>query len=430
MEHAVVDSKSYTMSMSRPFGLWPVYQAFNGAWIQPEAISNTDPHDCIDTQTQVIGHGPYSYVEWIPGDRVSMERFEDYVPRDEPKNGGGGGKIAYFDRIEAIVVPDHSTRIAGLKTGQIHVVSSDVPGDFKAGLQADPEVEVAVIGPGQPPYLVFNLGTKPFNNKKARQAVLMAADMEAWMTAAYGSGSDWRLDGAAFMSDGPWATQVALDKYYKPNGIDLDAAKALMAEAVAEENYDGEVLVLGGNDTQFGRGSSAYTQQLLESLGLKVNRPNVDWATVIGWKNANPEQAGTPGVSHCVKPVEPGATRPGEGWNMYHTRTSPFDPLTLEPASINWSCGWLVNDADYAIPRGAARVEAGVKGALGPLTDEWLSAATLEDARAAIDEIQEFIYDEVRYIQLGAVLGLMAFRNEMAFTPSAGGFNLTGAWFK
>ena len=430
VEHAVVDSKSYTMGMSRPFGLWPVYQAFNGAWIQPEAISNTDPHDCIDTQTQVIGHGPYSYVEWVPGDRVSMERFEDYVPRDEPKNGGGGGKIAYFDRIEAIVVPDHSTRIAGLKTGQIHVVSSDVPGDFKAGLQADPEVEVAVIGPGQPPYLVFNLGTKPFNNKKARQAVLMAADMEAWMTAAYGAGADWRLDGAAFMSDGPWATQVALDKYYKPNGIDLDAAKALMAEAIAEENYDGEVIVLGGNDTQFGRGSSAYTQQLLESLGLKVNRPNVDWATVIGWKNANPEQAGTPGVSHCVKPVQPGATRPGEGWNMYHTRTSPFDPLTLEPASINWSCGWLVNDADYAIPRGKARVDAGVKGALGPLTDKWLSAATLEDARAAIDEMQEFIYDEVRYIQLGAVLGLMAFRNEMAFTPSAGGFNLTGAWFK
>ncbi len=428
--HEVVDSTTYTMSMGRPFGLWPVYQAFNGAWIQPEEISNTNPHECIDTRTQVIGSGPYSYIEWIPGDRVSMERFADYKPRSEPANGAGGGKIAYFDRINAVVVPDHSTRIAGLKTGQIHIVASDVPGDFKADLQADPDVNVAVIGPGRPPYLVFNLGTKPFNNKKARQAVLMAADMEAWMTAAYGAGADWTLDGAVFMSDGPWATQVATEKYYKPDGIDLDAAKALMAEAIAEENYDGEVVVLGGNDTQFGRGSSAFTQQLLESLGLTVNRPNVDWATVIGWKNANPEQAGTPGVSHCARDIKPGANAPGDGWNMYHTRTAPFDPLTLEPASINWSCGWLVNPDDYSIPRGAARVEAGVQGALQPLTDKWLAAATLEDARAAIDEIQEFIYEEVRYIQLGATLGLMAFRNEMAYTPTAGGFVLTGAWFK
>ena len=64
------------------------------------------------------------------------------------------------------------------------------------------------------------------------------------------------------------------------------------------------------------------------------------------------------------------------------------------------------------------------------LIDRWLDAPTLEEARAAVDEMQELVYEEVRYIQLGSILGLMAFRSEMAFTPSAGGFVLTGTWFK
>ena len=56
---------------------------------------------------------PYKYIEWVPGDRVVMERFDDYTPRSEPQNGGGGAKISYFDRIEMVVIPDacHSPHV-------------------------------------------------------------------------------------------------------------------------------------------------------------------------------------------------------------------------------------------------------------------------------------------------------------------------------
>ena len=401
--HEAVDTKTWKMGMSTTFGLWPVYQAYNGAWIQPKAISETPPDECIDTQTQVIGHGPYKYIEWIPGDRVSMERFEDYNPRSEPANGTGGAKISYFDNIEAVVVPDAATQVAGLRTGQIHIANS-VAGDFKAALEADPEVTVAVIGPGSPPYLVFNKGTAPFNNKKARQAVLMAADMEQWMIASLGDQEtgDWVLDGAIFMSDGPWATDVGTEKYYKPEGIDLEAARALMAEALAEEGmtHDDEILLLAANNIFYMDGGGSYTKQILESLGLKVNRPAVDWATVIQWKN-----------SGCDNRVEPGATQPGQGWNMYHTRTGPFDPLTNEGFSKTWSCGWLNPE-------------------IHSLIEDWLVAPTLEEARVLIDDMQELVYEEVPYIQIGSGLSLMAFRNELAYTPTAGGFVLTGTWFK
>lgn len=401
--HEVVDNKTWKMGMSSSFGLWPVYQAFNGAWIQPKAISDTPPDQCIDTQTEVIGHGPYKYIEWLPGDRVVMERYDDYNPRSEPQNGGGGAKISYFDRIEMVVIPDASTQVAGLRTGQVHIANS-VAGDFKSVLQADSEVTVAVIGPGSPPYLVFNKTAKPFNNKKARQAVLMAADMEQWMIASLGSkeSGDWVLDPAIFMSDGPWATQVSSEKYYKPGGIDLPAATALMGEALAEEGmtFNDEILLLAANNIFYMEGGGSFTRQILESLGLKVNRPAVDWATVIQWKN-----------SGCDRPVVPGATAPGGGWNMYHTRTGPFDPLSNEGFSKTWSCGWQNPEIEQ-------------------LTEDWLVAPTIEEQRALIDEMQVLVYEEVPYIQIGSGLRLMAFRNELAYTPTAGSFHLSGAWFK
>jgi len=401
--HEAVDSKTWKMGMSQSFSLWPVYQAYNGAKLQPEAISNTPPDQCFDTQTQAIGSGPYKFIEWVPGDRVVMERFDGYNPRSEPANGGGGAKISYFDRIEMVVIPDASTQVAGLRTGQVHIAST-VSGDFKTVLQADPEVTVAVIGPGSPPYLVFNKTAKPFNNKKARQAVLMAADMEQWMIASLGSkeSGDWVLDHNIFMSDGPWATDVARDLYYKPGGIDLPAATALLGEALAEEGmtFNDEILLLAANNIFYMDGGGSFTRQILESLGLKVNRPAVDWATVIQWKNAG-----------CDRPVDPGATAPGGGWNMYHTRTGPFDPLTNEGFSKTWSCGWQNPEIDQ-------------------LTQDWLTAPSLSEARALIDEMQLLVYEEVPYIQIGSGLSLMAFRNDLAYTPTAGGFVLSGAWFK
>ena len=400
-QQTVVDSKTWEMTTGKPFGLWPVYMAFNGVYVQPSSIAVTPPEMCIDPLTQAIGSGPYTFVEWIPGDRVVMERFSDYVPRTDPADGSGGGKIAYFDLIRSVFISDASAKVAGLRTGQINILST-VAGDFREQLVVDPEVTVAVVGPGTPPYLWFNKTTKPFWNKKVRQAFLMAADMEAWMIASFGEGGDWTLDCAIFMSDGPWATQVGCDKYYKPDGIDLEAARALYKEGLEEEGMtlDDEINLLAANNIFYMDGGGSYTKQVLELLGSPVNRPNIDWATVIQWK-----------INGCGLDYVPGSTAPGGGWHMYHTRTGPFDPLTNDGFSKTTSCGWQSPELDSLI-------------------EDWLTAPTLKEQKELIDEMQLLVYEEVPYIQIGSGLSLMAYRNEMAYTPTAGGFTLTGAWFK
>ena len=57
--HSEVDEDTWRMEMSQVFGLWPIYQAFNGTYVQPESIAGTVPPDeCIDPQAQSIGSGP------------------------------------------------------------------------------------------------------------------------------------------------------------------------------------------------------------------------------------------------------------------------------------------------------------------------------------------------------------------------------------
>ncbi|MCH8205383.1 MAG: hypothetical protein IH956_00065 [Chloroflexi bacterium] len=396
--HTVIDDMTWEMSMGQTFGLWPIYQAFNGAWLQPASIAGVvPPEECIDPETQTIGSGPYKFIEWIPGDRVVMDRFFRYVPRLDPKDGRGGASIAYYDRIQMLVIPDASTQAAGLQTGQIHIANS-VPGDFRPQLEADPKVNVRVIGPATPPNLIFNKTAPPMNNKKARMAVLLAADMEAWMIASLGDGGDWVLCGSVFMCDGPWATNAGTEIYFAPPN--LEAAQKLWDEALAEENYTGQIVLLAANDIDYMDGGGAYTKQILEQLHPDVWRPNIDWATVIQWK-----------IQGCDKPIDPDSNTPGGGWHMYHTRTGPFDPLSLEPFSKTWSCGWLNPNVDR-------------------LVADWLAAPTLTEQRALIDEMQLLIYDEVPYIHLGDGKSLMAFRDEIEFVPTDAGFILTGSWFK
>ena len=63
---------------------------------------------------QAIGSGPFRFVasEWVTGSRAVYERFDGYVPRDEPPSGTAGGKRVYVDRVVWTTIPDAATAMA------------------------------------------------------------------------------------------------------------------------------------------------------------------------------------------------------------------------------------------------------------------------------------------------------------------------------
>ena len=64
-----------------------------------------------DVGENPVGTGPYRFVEWVRGERLVLERFDDYFGGTPPLAG-----------IEYRVVPEAATRVALLETGEADVI--------------------------------------------------------------------------------------------------------------------------------------------------------------------------------------------------------------------------------------------------------------------------------------------------------------------
>ncbi len=269
-----IDDKTFSMTFQGPIGVvitglaapWPLQN------IWPERVATGYAAQEDHGEENAIGTGPYKLAEWVRGDKLAVERFDEYVPRDEPGSYLAGGKIAYLDRIEWLEVPAEETKIAGLKTGEWDVV--DGAGlDFFADLSEDPNLGVAKYERHFWTF-DFNVTSPPANLKKLRQGIQAAVDIEA-MAAAIGPRDLWSLCPARYRCGTPLDSRVG-EEYYNEN--DVEKGKRL----VAESGYDGETfLLMNPNDYATITPMGQVLKPAFEELGITVEMPSMDWATLL-----------------------------------------------------------------------------------------------------------------------------------------------------
>src|SRR5437588_6837941 len=68
----------------------------------------------------IVGTGPFRFVEHKPDRHIRLARFKEYSARVEAANGFGGKRTAWLDEILFIPVPDTAVRLAGVETGEYH----------------------------------------------------------------------------------------------------------------------------------------------------------------------------------------------------------------------------------------------------------------------------------------------------------------------
>ena len=119
-----VDDKTLKLVLKQPVGF--VLEALgkidsNVPFMMPERLANTDPNTQI---TEVIGSGPFRFVkeEFVPGSKVVYEKFDGYVPRQEPASQAAGGKLVKIDRVESTYLPDAAVATAALAKGEIDLL--------------------------------------------------------------------------------------------------------------------------------------------------------------------------------------------------------------------------------------------------------------------------------------------------------------------
>src|SRR5258708_3460507 len=105
-EITAVDDRTFRWSLKRPYPKMLLALGKLGApccFVMPARIAATDPFRQIN---EYVGSGPMRFIrsEWVSGAKAAFEKFNGYVPRQEPASWLAGGKNVVVDRIEWITI--------------------------------------------------------------------------------------------------------------------------------------------------------------------------------------------------------------------------------------------------------------------------------------------------------------------------------------
>ena len=346
--------------------------------IMPERLASTDPFTQL---TEMIGSGPYRYLprERIPGARVAYERFAAYRPREQGMaEWTAGPKLAHFDRIEWLVMPDDSIAAAALETGAVDWWETPSAALVPV-LAANPHLCVRVPDPsGAIGVLRLNHLQPPFNNPGVRRALLGAINQAEFMSAAGGADRAlWRTGVGMFCPDSPMASDAGLEVLTGPR--DLPRARRALREA----GYDHErTVVLSAADVPFRKALAEVAADTLRRIGMNVETQATDWGNIV----LRRENRG---------PVEKG------GWSVLPTILSGLDlsgptgPALHTSGETGW-LGWPLSE----------RIEA--------LRQDWLRTTDLDRQRRICADIQRQAWIDVPQIPLGQFRQPTAYRAELS----------------
>jgi peptide/nickel transport system substrate-binding protein len=376
-----VDDRTFRFRLNKPFPKMLYALGKNNpplTVIMPERIANTDPFKLI---TEFIGSGPMKFAtnEWVPGSKAVFTRYEGYSIRDEPGEWMSGGKRMFFDRIEWNIITDPATAAGALANGEVDWWENPIP-DLVPLLKRNRNLEVDIADPlGNIGSLRFNHLVAPFNDVRARRAVMMALSQEDYMRAVVGDDTAlWKLSPSYFTPGTPVYTTEGGEILTGPRKY--DAARALLKDM----GYNGEkIALMVATDVAITKAEGDVTADLLGRIGMNVDYQSLDWGTV-GARRAKKD------------PVAQG------GWNIFHTWHAGADCINpaaytaLQASGDTAWFGWPKSDA----------VQAGIA--------DWYAATDVAAEKAALGKTNKAAFEDVVYGPTGFFLGYQAWRKSVS----------------
>ncbi len=219
--------------------------AANSLAILSKEAFETMPED----EAVKIGTGPWMYSEIVPGDHVTLVRFDDCTLYDVPNT----------EKLTFKMIPEASARMIALENGEVDVIMSPSSTDYKR-LEEDEKLQlVTEVGRGQH-FIGFNLKNADsiVANPDFRRAVAYAVDKEEMILAAW--------DGYAQASTNWHCRDV--DYYSEIDGIPYDPDKA--QELFDKLGVDGMTINLATSDADHRMKMATNLQSQLSKYGIDL----------------------------------------------------------------------------------------------------------------------------------------------------------------
>ncbi|MUV37966.1 Glutathione-binding protein GsiB [Lentibacillus sp. JNUCC-1] len=262
----VVDDYTFRINLQYPYAPLLANLAHSGtAIMSPDTIEKDyeqmeeggDPDAYINQNP--AGTGPFKLKEWVPGDKIVLENFDEYW-----------GDEAKLDTITFKVVSEQSSRIAELETGSSHIVDaigpnniSRVEGAEGVHVVQEPSVSLSYVG--------FNVQKEPFDDVKVRQAISMAIDKDEIIEGVY--------NGVGIPAIGPLAPPVfGYNEDVEGLDYNIEQAKELLAEAGYEDGFETTIWT---NDNEQRVDTAIAVQSQLKEIGIDVEIEELEWGAYL-----------------------------------------------------------------------------------------------------------------------------------------------------
>jgi len=348
----------------------------NGAMIYPREVVDAAGEGQLK---EFVGTGPFKFVEHKPDRHIKLARYDGYAPRAEPASGLAGQRVAYLDEIYFMPVPDYATRQAGIITGEYTFIQQVKPDQYDR-IKSSPGVEPVVVKPYGWVTIVLNTKQGLMTDKRVRQAVQAALDVEPMLLAGLGHKDFFRLDPGIFFREQVWHSTVASGQY---NQHDKDKARRLLKEA----GYAGQPLRwIVTTEYEHHYKPSVVAKSQLEEVGFKVDLQVSDWATVVSRRN---------------KP---------ELWDAFTTAfTFPPEPSMAAQILCEWPGWWCTPEKDQLVQ--ALARESDVK-----------------KRQAIVEKLQTVFYADAARIKVGDYFRLDARRKDVQGYESGPFMHFWNVW--
>ncbi|MGL5175035.1 MAG: glutathione ABC transporter substrate-binding protein [Cetobacterium sp.] len=313
----VVDDNTVRIKTDKPFGALLSHLSHTAASIlNREAVEKGGSA----YGQNPVGTGPYKFVSWQAGDRITLQANPEYYLGKAPTE-----KVIFRSIVEG------TNRTIGLETGEVDIAYDLEPVD-KEMVKSLPTLDYVEEPSLSMAYIGFNVNKEALKDKKVRQAISYALNVQDIIDVAY--------QGSGAKANSPIGPKVF---GYNPNakGYDYNPEKA--KELLKEAGYEkGLKLKLWTNDNPTRRDIAVIAQDQLKQVGIDVTIETLEWGAyldgtargehdmfILGWVSV------TGDADYGLEPLFNSANKGGAGNRSFYENPKVDELLTKAKNSTN-----------------------------------------------------------------------------------------------
>lgn len=301
----IIDDYTVKFNLKKPHASFVYDLAGTYAKIISPSLVDRTPNDVA---VYPVGTGPFKFVEWVPGERIIVDAYDNYW-EGRPE----------LDRIVFKPIPEETSRVAAVEAGNVDVILGFPLQDLER-LQESCKLQVLTNPCGLPAYhFQLNMRKEPLTDIRVRHALNYAIDKETIVRTVY--------RGLARSLDSPLGPGVPAHTTVGTYEYNPDKARELLAKAGYSEGLR-LVLWTGGKylmDLELCEAVANY----LEDVGIDVEIVSMDWATYLA-KIRSPSPDAPPEYDLALLSAAPGNGDADMVWRlMIDSNAQPPDGVNL-----------------------------------------------------------------------------------------------------